>query len=291
MVALAAEQLHGRLQYSLPGGGWRLGNHSFTDGTQSITTCKRRPDPRRSCDGAPSGREPRLPRAVRLLASARRALAVAVGRAADADLAKALDRGAAAAEELIEELAPLTARHDLHGKPAAQGAGKSIAGGARVRDRFLERNQAARFAIEDLQHVVTLLAYLARASETSGNAELAEFCGRWERKLKRLEGEARKAAAALGADLDGASRPAGRVHGRARPRIRSATSPARWARPSTAVPRARASYRSTRGGRFSPNAFTPSRKSSAAEARLPQLHQLASRPPAVARPRGRAARG
>ena len=117
------------------------------------------------------------------------------------------DRGAAAAGELIDELAPLTARHDLHGKPAAQGAGKSIAGSARVRDRFLERNQAARFAVEDLQHVVTLLAYLARASETSGNAALAEFCGRWERKLKRLEGETRKAAAALGTDLDGAIAP------------------------------------------------------------------------------------
>jgi hypothetical protein len=126
---------------------------------------------------------------------------------ADPGVTKVLDRGAVAAEELIEELAPLTARQGLHGKPAAQGAGKSIAGGARVRDRFLERNQAARFAIEDLQHVVTLLAYLAQASETSRNGELAEFCGRWERKLKRLESEARKAAAALGADLDGAVAP------------------------------------------------------------------------------------
>jgi len=129
------------------------------------------------------------------------------GALSDADLGKVMDRGAAAADELIEELAPLTARQGLHGKPAAQGAGKSIAGGARVRDRFLERNQAARFAIEDLQHVVTLLSYLARASETSRNGELAEFCGRWERKLKRLEGEARKAAAALGADLEGAIAP------------------------------------------------------------------------------------
>ena len=129
------------------------------------------------------------------------------GALADPDLAKVMDRGAAAAEELIAELAPLTARQGLHGHPAAQVAGKSIAGGARVRDRFLERNQAARFAIEDVQHVVTLLSYLARASETSGNGALAEFCGRWERKLKRLEGDARKAAAVLGADLDAAIAP------------------------------------------------------------------------------------
>jgi hypothetical protein len=76
-----------------------------------------------------------------------------------------------------------------------------------VRDRFLERNQAARFAVEEVQHVVTLLTYLARASETSGNTELAEFCGRWERKLKRLESETRKAATALGGDLDSAIAP------------------------------------------------------------------------------------
>lgn len=140
----------------------------------------------------------------RQLAEHWRALSAAL---ADPDLTRVLDRGAAAAGDLIDELAPLTVRHGLHGKPAAEGAGKSIAGGARVRDRFLERNQAARFAIEDLQHVVTLLAYLTRVSETSGNVALAEFCGRWERKLKRLEGEARKAAAALGGDPDGAVAP------------------------------------------------------------------------------------
>jgi len=126
---------------------------------------------------------------------------------ADPELTRVLGRGAGAAGDLIDELEPLTARYGLHGKPAAQGAGKSIAGGARVRDRFLERNQAARFAVEDIQHIVTLLAYLARVSETSGNGELAEFCGRWERKLKRLESEARKAAAALGGDPDGAVAP------------------------------------------------------------------------------------
>lgn len=123
------------------------------------------------------------------------------------ELTRVLDRGAAAAGDLIDELEPLTARHGLHGKPAAEGAGKSIAGGARVRDRFLERNQAARFAVEELQHVVTLLSYLERASVTSGNHELAEFCGRWERKLKRLEGETRKAVAALGDDPGAAVAP------------------------------------------------------------------------------------
>jgi hypothetical protein len=34
-----------------------------------------------------------------------------------------------------------------------------------VLDRFLERNQALRLAVGDLEHVTTLLAYLARVRE------------------------------------------------------------------------------------------------------------------------------
>ncbi len=128
-------------------------------------------------------------------------------RAGEEALADVLERGARMARELAAELGPATARHGLHGEPAAQGAGRSIAGGARIRDRFLERNQAARLAVEDLQHLVTLLAYLAVASASAGNTDLAELSGRWERKLKRLESEARKAAVATGEDLDGAIAP------------------------------------------------------------------------------------
>ena len=114
-----------------------------------------------------------------------------------------LERGAAAVRELIGELEPVTARYGLHGRPAAQGAGAGIARQrAAVRDRFLERNQALRFAVEDAQHVTTLLAYLGNVAEARRDAELAEFCGRWERKLRRHESAARKAAAELGARPD-----------------------------------------------------------------------------------------
>ena len=123
-------------------------------------------------------------------------------------LADVLDRGARTGRDLLSELAPATAAHGLHGRPAAQGGGRALARqrGA-VRDRVLELNQAARFAVEDIQHVVTLLGYLETLSGTSGNAELSELAGRWERKLRRLENEARRAVKELGADPDSAIEP------------------------------------------------------------------------------------
>lgn len=116
--------------------------------------------------------------------------------------------GAESVERLLGELRPMTARHDLHGDVAAQGGGARI-GTARgaISDRFLERNQAMRLALEDLEHVATLLAYLATVSETRGDAELSEFCRSWERRLRRQLGAVRKAAVALGEDPDAAIEP------------------------------------------------------------------------------------
>ena len=81
-----------------------------------------------------------------------------------------LDKAADSISRLLEELGPLTARHDLHGGVAAQGSGANL-GTVRgaVFDRFLERNQALRFAVEDLEHVTTLLGYLARVGEARGD--------------------------------------------------------------------------------------------------------------------------
>ncbi len=117
-------------------------------------------------------------------------------------------RGADAARSLIGELEPATAAYGLHGKPAAQGGGVALARQrAAMRDRFLERNQAARFAVEDLQHVVTLLGYLEVLTRTNEHADLAELVGRWERKLRRLENEVRRCVLALGSDPDAAIEP------------------------------------------------------------------------------------
>ena len=132
-------------------------------------------------------------------------LAGAIG---DADASTALSKGAESVGTLLAELAPLTARHDLHGNVAAQGTGRRL-GVARavVGDRFLERNQALRLALDDLEHVATLLAYLAAVSETRGDADLPEFCRSWERRLRRQLGAVRKAAVAMGRDPDAAIEP------------------------------------------------------------------------------------
>lgn len=122
--------------------------------------------------------------------------------------AEPVRKAADSVERLLSELEPMTARHDLHGNVAAQGSGSRI-GAARgaISDRFLERNQALRLALDDLEHVATLLAYLATVSATRGDAELPEFCRSWERRLRRQLGAVRKAAVALGEDPDAAIEP------------------------------------------------------------------------------------
>jgi hypothetical protein len=111
------------------------------------------------------------------------------------DRPEELSAGIEAGEQLLDELGDFTASYDLHGLPAAQGMGVSLAGMRNVvADRALERNQALRLALLDLQHLTTLLAYLAALGEAQGDAQMVEFCGRWERKLKRLEGRVRRAA-------------------------------------------------------------------------------------------------
>ena len=119
-----------------------------------------------------------------------------------------LDKAADSISRLLDELGPLTARHNLHGGVAAQGSGANLGAlrGA-VLDRFLERNQALRLAVDDLEHVTTLLGYLASVGEARGDANLSEFCRSWERRLRRQEGAVRRAAIELGSDPDGAVEP------------------------------------------------------------------------------------
>jgi hypothetical protein len=123
--------------------------------------------------------------------------------------ATVLHRGSGLCHELLDELASRTEEHGLHGFPAAQGVGGRLAG---VRnnagDLLLERNQAMRAAVLDVQHLTTLLAYLARLAETRGDESLAGFHRRWEEQLRAIESEARDAAIALGADPTAAVVPA-----------------------------------------------------------------------------------
>jgi hypothetical protein len=125
---------------------------------------------------------------------------------------KVLEAGAEAARTLLRELADLTPAYGLHGFPAAQGVGARIAGVRNVvADRALERNQALRLALHDVQHLTALLGYLAALADSRGDERLRDFCARWERRLRRHESALRRAAVAAGQDPDSAVEPLDRT--------------------------------------------------------------------------------
>jgi hypothetical protein len=134
---------------------------------------------------------------------------VKLGRRLEGEPATLLEDGAEAAGALLGELrARVGGDYDLHGQPAAQAVGARLAGARGVSDLLLERNQAFRTALLDLQHVTTLLVYLAALARTRGDAGLAEWHAGWERRLRDLEDRGRSAAAAIGGDPEGAIAPA-----------------------------------------------------------------------------------
>jgi hypothetical protein len=122
--------------------------------------------------------------------------------------AAAFRDGAQVARELIRELEPHAASYDLYGRPAAQGLGNSI-GLARggVRNRFLETDRAARFAVSEIAYLVSLLAYLRRVAETRADTRARDFCAGWQSRLEEAESAVRMAAAELGSDPDTAVQP------------------------------------------------------------------------------------
>jgi hypothetical protein len=123
------------------------------------------------------------------------------------DAPPTLARGVEAAEELRGELAERTAAYGLHGVPTATGTG---AWGSRLRgagDLLLERNQALRTAVLDVQHVTTLLGYLATLADGRSDTALAGWLRGWESRLRRIEDEMREAAVAEGAHPERAIKP------------------------------------------------------------------------------------
>jgi len=117
--------------------------------------------------------------------------------------ARMLRTGADGAGALIAELTDVTAARDLYGRPLAQGLGARLAGVHNaLLDTSLEVNQALRFAVLDVVHVVTLLDYLACAAAHDGDAELQAFLEGWAQRTRAQEDAVRAAAVALGADPD-----------------------------------------------------------------------------------------
>jgi hypothetical protein len=128
-----------------------------------------------------------------------------LGRRLGGPPAAFLGEGAAAAGELLAEL---EAESDVEGQPAAQGMGARLAGMRGVSDLLLERNQAFRSALLDLQHVTTLLGYLAGLARTRGDEELAARHERRAGRLRELEDRGRAIAVTLASDPDAAIAPA-----------------------------------------------------------------------------------
>ena len=118
-----------------------------------------------------------------------------------------LDQGVEASKELLGDLASRTAAYGLHGVPAATGAGAWTSRLRGAGDLLLERNQALRGALLDLQHVITLLGYLAALAERRADTDLATWERGWELRLRALADEAARAVAAEAADPERAVRP------------------------------------------------------------------------------------
>jgi hypothetical protein len=158
--------------------------------------------------------------------------------------------GAATARELLGELEAETRARGLESFPAAHGAGSRAAGLRNsAGDLLLERNQAARGAVLDAQHVSTLLGYLGRLAATRGDTELANFHVRWEERVRDVEEQARAAAIALGCEPADAVTPADQGPlGRAGHRVAATVGAAGEAIDSSAVGRAARRFRRDGGG-------------------------------------------
>lgn len=122
----------------------------------------------------------------------------------------ALRAGAADARSLVAELSRATAARGLYGAPAAALAGRFASPRPPLGDVLLERNQAVRFALLDVQHCVTLLGYLARLSAADSDEELRALMVRWERRMRSHERALRDLAVALGDRPEEAIEPAHR---------------------------------------------------------------------------------
>ena len=118
-----------------------------------------------------------------------------------------LGRGVEASKELLGDLASRTAAYGLHGVPAATGAGAWTSRLRGAGDLLLERNQAVRGALLDLQHVITLLGYLAALAERRSDTDLANWERGWELRLRALAEEATHAVAAEAEDPERAVQP------------------------------------------------------------------------------------
>lgn len=127
-----------------------------------------------------------------------------LGRKLSGPDAAALVAGAADARLMLAELDAVAAARDLPTRPAAALTGRLTSARPIAPDHLLERNQALRFALLDVQHCVTLLGYAAALAAARGDEELRGKLAGWQERLERHERAVRAAVLALGARPDDA---------------------------------------------------------------------------------------
>jgi hypothetical protein len=121
-----------------------------------------------------------------------------------------LRAGSAEAQEIAGELEAAVARRGLGTRPAASGAGALLSARPPLPDVSLERNQALRFALHDIDHVTVGLRYAARLAAARGDDALRALLDGWAERLDHRATAVREAALALGDRPDEAVQPADR---------------------------------------------------------------------------------
>ena len=122
--------------------------------------------------------------------------------------AERLAVGAADARAMLVEVDAAADARDVPTRPAAALTGRLTSARPMAPDHLLERNQALRYAVLDVQHCATLLAYAAALAATRGDEELRALLASWQERLEGHERAVRAAAIALGGRPDDAVAPA-----------------------------------------------------------------------------------
>jgi hypothetical protein len=131
-----------------------------------------------------------------------------LGRKLGGPDAALLTAGAADARAMGAEIEAAAAARDLPTRPTASRGGRFTSARPMAPDHLLERNQALRFALLDVQHCVTLLGYAAGLAATRGDEELRALLASWQERLEGHERSVRAAVLALGERPDDAVAPA-----------------------------------------------------------------------------------
>src|SRR3954471_1254903 len=116
--------------------------------------------------------------------------------------------GADDARTMLAEVDAAATARDVPTRPAAALTGRVTSARPMAPDHLLERNQALRYALLDVQHCATLLGYAAGLAAVRGDEDLRALLARWEERLAGHERAVRSAVFAVAARPDDAVAPA-----------------------------------------------------------------------------------